>query len=359
MLRTAELCGCAMECLSHLDDLSDPVALSAILGPIRRVRDAAMMTVGFTSASHRRLVAEFADGREESFVCKQTSPRTDWTAIRTRDTRGREVAILEEPMLAAIWECMSNPYVACARESGTTALLMRDLSSHLLPDVRAPLDVDQERALLSALARLHARFWNASDAPPCLARSEDFVDLIGPRCAESASFGAMPMSLRERIATGWTHVARRAPRGITTLLGAPTRDIVREFFDGPKTIVHGDAKVANFAIDPRSSTVWAFDWAIAGYAPAGVDLGWYLSVNGSRIADTKDAALARYRALLEAERGTRLSDADWTSIERCAVVCGALMGLWAKAMLLESNAPNADREWTWWMDRLGALARDG
>jgi hypothetical protein len=344
-----------MKCFSRLGDLGDPVALSTILGPIRRVREQAMKTVGFTTASHRRLVAEFEDGHEESFVCKQTSPRTDWTAIRTCDTRGREAAILEEPSLTAIWQCVSNPYIAFAMENETTALLMRDLTPYLLPDVRAPLAVEQEIALLDTLARLHARFWDSSEAPACLARSEDFVEFIGPSCAESPSFAAMPVPLRERIAAGWTHVARRAPRSVTALLNMPAADIVREFFAGPKTVVHGDAKVANFAIDPRSSTVWAFDWAMAGHAPAGVDLGWYLSVNGSRIADTKETALARYRAMLELERGISLSDPEWATIERCAVVCGALMGLWSKAMLLENNAPNADREWTWWVDRIEAL----
>jgi len=345
-----------MKCFSRPGDLSDPVALSTVLGPIRRVREQAMTTVGFTTASHRRLIAEFDDGHEESFVCKQTSPQTDWTAIRSRDTRGREVAILEEPSLVAIWECVTSPYIACAKDNETTALLMQDLSPHLLPDVRAPLEVDQEIALLEALARLHGRFWHSSQAPACLARSEDFVEFIGPRCAESPTFEAMPIPLRERIAAGWTHVARRAPRTITRLLNLPAAEIVHEFFSGRKTVIHGDVKVANFAIDARSSTVWAFDWAIAGYAPAGVDLGWYLSVNGSRIAETKEAALTRYRKRLHMELGNALSESEWAAIERCAVMCGALMGLWSKAMLLENNAPNADREWSWWVERLDALA---
>jgi hypothetical protein len=32
------------------------------------------------------------------------------------------------------------------------------------------------------------------------------------------------------------------------------------------------------------------------------------------------------------------------------------MGLWSKAMLLETNAPNADREWEWWIEHLRVLA---
>ena len=245
--------------------------------------------------------------------------------------------------------------MACAEEDGTIALLMRDLSAHLLPDVRAPLTVEQEVALLSALARLHARFWSIDIAPACLARTEDFIELLGPRSAESATVEAMPVALRDRVTQGWAHVKRRAPRDVIALLEMPTTNLARAFFSGPKTIVHGDAKVANFAIEAPSSTVWAFDWAIAGYASAGVDLGWYLLINASRIAETKEAAVARYRAA-ESERGSRLSESDWTALERCAVVSGALMGLWSKAMLLESNAPDADREWAWWIERLNALA---
>jgi hypothetical protein len=344
-----------MQPFARIADLSDPVALSTILGPVRRVHVAAMSTVGFTTAKHRRLVVEFADGHEEAFVLKETSPSTDWTAIRTRDAVGREVAILEEPSLAAIWECVTSPYVAYARENAMVAVLMRDLSPYLLPDVRAPLDVEQEIALLSALARLHARFWNFDDAPASLARSEDFVELIGPHCAESAAFTKMPVALRDRIAHGWKGVARRAPTAVTALLDMPAADIVNEFMRGPNTVVHGDAKVANFAIDQRSSTVWAFDWAIAGCAPAGVDLGWYLLINGSRIAESKEAALARYRARLAAERQRAMSESEWTELERCAVVCGAVMGLWSKAVLVENDVPNADQEWDWWIGRLGAL----
>jgi hypothetical protein len=39
---------------------------------------------------------------------------------------------------------------------------------------------------------------------------------------------------------------------------------MREFFTGPKTVVQGDAKIANFAIDSNSSKAWAFDWAMPG-----------------------------------------------------------------------------------------------
>jgi hypothetical protein len=36
--------------------------------------------------------------------------------------------MLEEPSLAGVWECVTSPYVACAKEGETVAVLMRDLS---------------------------------------------------------------------------------------------------------------------------------------------------------------------------------------------------------------------------------------
>jgi len=328
--------------------------LVALLGPVRSVREVPMTTVGFTAAMHRRLAVAFDDGHEESFVLKQASTRTDWVGNRTRDAQGREVALLEEAGLASVWECVASPYVACARENGAIALLMRDLSPWLLPDVRAPLAADQENALLSALARLHARFWNRTDLPSWLTRNEDFLTLVGPRCVESPTFDAMPVPLRTRIAEGWRVVARRVPKRVNDLLATPADEVERAFMRGPRTIVHGDAKVANFAIDATSSRVWAFDWAMVGHASPGVDLGWYLAVNGSRIAESKAAALARYRARLEALRGAQ-SDSEWAAIERCAVVCGAFMGLWSKAMSLEANVANAKGEWDWWISSLEEL----
>jgi aminoglycoside phosphotransferase (APT) family kinase protein len=142
---------------------------------------------------------------------------------------------------------------------------------------------------------------------------------------------------------------------VLDLLDQPADEIEREFMNGPRTIVHGDAKVANFAFDPESATVWAFDWAIAGCAPAGVDLGWYLCLNASRIAESKEGALTRYRSALDAARGRALTDVEWTPLERCTIAHGAMMGLWSKAFLLENNSPGADREWDWWMDRITSI----
>lgn len=44
-------------------------------------------------------------------------------------------------------------------------------------------------------------------------------------------------------------------------------------WDGlPRTLLHGDARVANFALLP-GQRVTAFDWALIGAGPATIDLG--------------------------------------------------------------------------------------
>jgi aminoglycoside phosphotransferase (APT) family kinase protein len=124
----------------------------------------------------------------------------------------------------------------------------------------------------------------------------------------------------------------------------------------PRTLVHGDAKVANFAILP-GGRVSAFDWAIAGAGPCTIDIGWYLAVNASRLTGTKDQLLDRYRGFLEDARGEPLDQPTWSRLEEVAVTCGARMLLWSKALALDAGRPGADAEWAWWARRLDGTVR--
>jgi len=115
--------------------------------------------------------------------------------------------------------------------------------------------------------------------------------------------------------------------------------------------VHGDAKVANFAIAP-DGRVAAFDWAVVGAGPCTIDVGWYLAVNASRLTSGKERALHRYRTLLENARGEPVPDPVWRRLEEVAITCGARMLLLSKALALDSGRAGAHEEWAWWADRL-------
>jgi hypothetical protein len=145
-------------CVSSLSALTDAASLSSIVGPIDDVRIEPLHGVGYSNASLSLLQVIRSGVIQRTFVLKRTRLDQDWTARRSGDDRGREALLLAEPMLAPVWDIFACPYVAYASESKQIGLLLRDLTPGLLPDVRAPLSVDQELALLSALTQLHARF---------------------------------------------------------------------------------------------------------------------------------------------------------------------------------------------------------
>lgn len=344
--------------LPSLAALTDAVSLSSIVGRVDRVRIEPLHGVGYSNASLTRLEVHAGDPEHRCFVLKRTRLDQDWTARRTEDGRGREALFLTESALAPVWEIFACPYVACAAEPGEIGLLLRDLTPELLPDVRAPLEAEQETALLAALARLHARFWDAGALTiDWLVRPAQYCDLLAPSvAADPAALAELSPSLRVDVPRGWASALSRLPPAVARHLTHPGVDWERRWADLPRTLLHGDAKVANFAILP-DGRVSAFDWAMVGAGPCTIDLGWYLAVNASRLSGLKEQIVGRYRSSLETALGEQLPDSLWTRLESVAIVCGARMLLWSKALGLDGGRPGAREEWNWWLDRLAGFSR--
>jgi hypothetical protein len=340
-------------------------AFSAIAGPVRTLERSRLGTIGFSRASHERVNLTLGTGARRPFVIKRTRLSADWTACRSEDRRGREAAMLAEPALGPVWEVFACPYVAFAAQGDEIALVMEDLSPYLFPDVRQPVLEDQEERMLRALALLHARFWTWPGRPspelalPWLTRPEHYAGLLDASCAADADSAAvLPDAMREQLTRGWAASLQRLPPAVTRVLTAPAAEL-GWLWDGlPRTLLHGDAKLANFALLP-DGRVAAFDWALVGAGPPTVDVGWYLAVNASRLARSKEDALARYRGLLAEALGARLSDELWALLVRAGIVTGARMLLWSKALAVEADRPGALEEWAWWADQLAAVCAQG
>ena len=334
---------------------------------LRALTGEPLPSAGFSNASIARVTLG-----EQRFVLKRTTPARDWTACRSGDARGREALLLADGDCAGVWDVFDCPYVAYEIGEGEIALMMRDLTAHLLPDTRTPLRDEQQTAILGAIARLHARFWDwRAPAGPWLARVENYCDLLPP----SYDCALLPSPLREHVRGGWAAAMARVPGEVAEKLTRPGCEWARQWDDLPKTLLHGDVKVANFAIvgDDR---VAAFDWAMCGVGPCSVDLGWYLAVNASRLAGTKEDVIKRYRALLTGAPASSPAGAaasrrrdgggpagetpafpvinavTWRRLEDAAIVLGARMLLWSKAAALEAGRAGAQEEWNWWMERL-------
>jgi hypothetical protein len=333
-----------------IDLLREPAALSTIFGPGTAVEVQALPRLGFSHSRFERIRVRLPDGQAIPLLLKHVDLADEWEAVRTDDTRGRETLALSESALAAVWEIIECPYRAFATGPGMIGLLMNDLSDHLFPDVREPVDAPREDALLAALARLHARFWEteALRCNPGLLRPAAYHRLLGPGAAERLPYP--PPALQERMRRGWEVALNRLPPHAAEALR--TDAVLAEACQGlPHTLLHGDPKVANLVVlgDGRVS---AFDWAMIGAGPATIELGWYLAVNASRLARPKEAVIARYRSHLEAALGRRLDEALWDRLLAAGLLCGCVMLLWSKAAALDTGSAAAAHEWSWWESRL-------
>ncbi|HEY6195356.1 MAG TPA: phosphotransferase [Candidatus Eisenbacteria bacterium] len=339
--------------LGHPDLLADPAALGSVLGPIEALAREPIDVPGYSGARFERVSVRSRDGRPRKLVLKRARLDADWTAWRTADEFGRAILPLEAPALAGIWQAFANPYVAHAVAQGEVGLLMEDLSPQLLPDARAPLEERAEAALVDALARLHARYWESPALDePRLAAAPSVLGMLGPRLAREAVSQASLSPVIERAIRGWELALRHLPSGIADRLSRPPEEIIHRWGALPRTLCHGDAKVANFAILP-DGRVAAFDWGCMAAAPAALDLGWYLAVNATRILGSKESFAARYRGRLEAALERPLPEDTWTAIVDAAIEAGAMLLLWSKALALERDDPAARAEWNWWVEQLG------
>ena len=345
-----------MMVFSSIQALTDAAVLSEILGhEVRDVRVEPLRGIGYSNSALSRVEADFLDDSHRTFVLKHARLAEDWTARRTGDCRGREALLLNQSSLVGVWDVFVSPYVAAAVASGEAALLMRDLTAALLPDERAPLSEQQESRLLGTLARLHARFWGHDDRSiDWLVRPAQFCDLLGPSVADDpAEVATLSPTLRDGVPRGWGCALARLPPEIARHLRCPGAEWERSWADVPRTLIHGDVKVANFALEEEG--VSAFDWAMVGSGPCAIDVGWYLAVNASRLTRSKDDTLRRYRDLLQTALGDRVPDSLWDRLEEIAVVSGARMLLWSKALALDAGRAGASEEWGWWVNRLAAV----
>jgi hypothetical protein len=342
--------------VGRIADLVDPAVLRTLAGPVARVRETPLDAPGFSGSSHVRLTLELEGGAERTLVLKRTPLARDWTVYRTGDGIAREPRLLDSPELSGVWEVFHCPYLAHAEEPGVAAMLMEDLGPYLFPDVREPLPASSEDALLGALAAMHARFWESPALDlPWLTAPQVYGAVLGPGAGAEEARRETPHPMFVRVDSGWRSALARVPAPVARLLSRPGEAYADAIRGLPRTLVHGDAKVANFAILP-DGRVSAFDWQLVGVSPPCSDLGWYLAINASRLARPREEVLRRYRSMLEEALGRRLDAPLWARLVRASVLSGALMLLWSKALALESGRERSRAEWDEWMEDLTRLA---
>jgi len=337
---------------ASVDALTDAQALGAVAGAVVSVSRERLSGLGASGSYHERLALKLRSGEQRRLMLKHIEFDADFTVYRTGSMVSREVALVSEAALNGVWEIFRCPYLGFAADDGRAALLKEDVSAYLLPDVDEPIDVAVEDLLLGALARLHARYWESELLDlPWLVSPATFFGLLGPQAGADDEQRASPHSLLRLVARGWETAFAFLPDRIVEMLTRPPDELAQACSGLPRTLLHGDTKVANFAFLPDGGVV-AFDWALMGFGPPTLDLGWYLAVNSGRLARPKEGVIGRYRNYLETALGATFDDSQWAHLVSVGVLHGALMSLWEKALSVAAGTPGAVEEWRWWEDQL-------
>jgi thiamine kinase-like enzyme len=333
--------------------LTTPELLGEITGPIAKIDKTLISAVGFSGSVLEKVEVSLRSGTIRKFILKYTRLESDWLSQRAGDLMGREAALLCEPCLSGIWNSIHCPYVAFASENGEIGLLMNDFSAYLFPDVREPIDINSEDLILDTIASLHSSFWESSEIKKTqwLIKPQTYLEVLGPGEHESDKVAAPPDKLKNSMQEGWKIALQLLPVEISNILKKTSNEIFEHWNDLPVTLLHGDAKIANMAILPTHQVV-VFDWTYVGWGPCGIELGWYLAVNSTRLARTKEDLIRKYRSCLESNLKFTIPEKTWSRMTELAIITGAMMMLWNKALGNQAGTKRGKDEWEWWVGQL-------
>ena len=279
-----------------------------------------------------------------ALVVKHVLDGGDWIMRATAD-HGRAAQRWSEGVLARVPEVIEHAVVGAEQVPGGWVVIMRDVSAALVPD-HVRVSRDDSRRVLGAAAALHAAF--AGDPPLELCSLADRYGFLAPATARREAGGADEVP--QLIGRGWERFAEVAPADVAepvlAVLERPA-SLAAALSRFPSTLIQGDLKLGNLGFS--GDRVVMLDWGTqTGWAPAAVEVAWFLAINWSRVDATREQVLDDFRA---AEGDRHDEDAL-----RLALLGGLIQLGWDKAMHASGHPDPAIRareaaDLAWWCDR--------
>jgi thiamine kinase-like enzyme len=342
-----------------VDEMLDADNLGRLIG--REVLDVSrseMRTEGFSENAMQRITCSLENGADARLVLKQFDP-DDWLMKLSADTQIREISFLESGLYADLPAPCSAPAIAATRDANGAALLMWDISEFLFAEGDSSISEDALEACVGALASLHSHYWDdqsVSGSRPYLCSIDNWINLLSPNVGRDRVNLGVDNDITSVLEDGWAAFAGAAsPIAARTVsaIHANPETLLEAFESSPRTLIHGDVKLANLGIDPSTDGVMMLDWTFASFAPALVELGWFLAVNSARLPVPKETVIHMYREML-ASKGVDL-ESDWQRSLDLGLLAGGTLRLgWAKAFgALSDDAAVRMRESAeieWWSD---------
>ncbi|MDQ3549823.1 MAG: phosphotransferase, partial [Chloroflexota bacterium] len=313
-----------------IEELLASETLTRIAGqPVESVREAPLeeQSAAWSGSALTVVEVSLVGGESRRYVLKRVSAAWDYFMRATVDRLGREASIWEAGVLDRLPPELGHVYLACARDGDGWAILMRDIGPELILN-RGAITHDEHLAILNGLASMHAAFWDApelTDATIGLCPPAIHYSIISPATARrhAGAPGVMPLAAQQ----GWENLATILPPDLFDTCLSLTNEpgpLVAALSRYPMTLVHGDARIANIAIEqhggrPRATLI---DWAIAGVNAAALDLIWYLGARTPWLPDDRESAMDTYRDALQRQLGNRFDPAWWQPMLDLSILGG-------------------------------------
>jgi hypothetical protein len=295
---------------------------------------------GYSGSSISRLLR----GDGAAFILKRMSIERDWIMRATADVDCREVQFAAATL--SLPPSVRMPTLGAARDGDEYALLMRDITPHLIPPDVETISASQLDRILTAVATLHAAPPPAGGVSWCGLRER--LTLLTPGAiAIAAAYGA---PVARDVQAGWRLFDRHAQPDAVAVVHRLFDDLaplLRALDELPPALLHGDLKLDNVGLD-EGGAIWLIDWAMTLIAPAAVELGWFLAINSRRLPVSLDDVMQRYAD------AARLPTPLRAIHDALTVLCGLLLRGWRKALDAEAG-DSAELEW--WCERALAAAK--
>jgi len=290
------------------------------------------------------------------YVVKHQSVEADWIMRVTGDRVFWPHVLWRGGLFDQVPACIDHAVVAMALDGhgpgARLAIVMRDVSSSLIPEGDDAVPVAVHEGLLDDMAALHVAFWGWRDDLGVQTMDQRLAMFapatIAPELHPPGGPDDVPVPIRVAD-EGWRRLPDVAPDLARLVL--PFHDDPTPLIDAlattPVTFVHGDWKMGNLGRHPDGRTV-LLDWAYPGAAPGCWDLMWYLALNRARLPQSKEQSIERYRAGLEA--GGIDTRAWWDRQLGLSLIAMMVVFGWEKAV----GDPD---ELAWWEQRAMEASR--
>jgi hypothetical protein len=296
----------------RVDDLIAPETLQQLTGDAVISVCCTPIEGGYSGS--RLLAVETNGNHSRRFVLKRMGSKTDWLMQSSDDHNCRSVALWQYGILDQLQPTVDHAILSCARDGDGWAILMRDVSPNLLGRVARETEI---KFFLDTLATIHATFWEAPELDNPALGLCDTAGIIQAFSLESARRLPSDTNPNPRmISEGWELLQEWLDPDVADRLAelhADPQPLSRALARYPATLVHGDYRYANLALQtgPGPQAI-VLDWQLAGRSAATIDLVWFLSrFPIGRSSFSLETGVAYYRQRLEECLGHDIDPAQW------------------------------------------------